>query len=212
MRIRMLAEKKPEDVAARIAGFSMGYVRDWETWLATDGPSMARKFGEILRKWQATRPYPMRRSRAEGGHAPPFVDDLIEEASPHLSLTRDTTVANIHSRPPSEIEALVSLWHIFARLPQREHASCVGRSKAIMLLTQGRIGPALDSNVRRHLGIRRTTSGAEWIELLHEIGSDIQAFEHQNGISLREAVPAQFRGLHVGRIYDMILGPREGAR
>jgi hypothetical protein len=208
----MLAEKTPEDVAARMAGFSMNYVRDWETWLATDGPSKVRKFGKILRKWQATRPYPMRRSRDESDHAPPFLEDLIDEASPYLSLTRDATVANICSRSLSETEALISLWHIFARLPQREHASCVGRSKAIMLLTNGRIGPALDSNVRRQLKIPRITDGGEWVELLREIGSDIRAFEHRNAISLREAVPSEFRRLHLGRIYDMILGPRERPR
>ena len=42
-------------------------------------------------------------------------------------------------------------------------ASCVGITKAVMLLTDGRIGPALDSQVRLNLGVAKPINAEEWI-------------------------------------------------
>ncbi|MCY2928394.1 MAG: hypothetical protein NTV86_02660 [Planctomycetota bacterium] len=209
MRICVIAEKTPTQVAETVLGFSIDYRKDWEVWLTTTQDRKAREFGRILRKWQATRPYPMRRPRSEAQHAPPFLDDLIEEAEPHLQIVRNLTLVNMHRRTESQVGSLLALWRLFANLPFRGQASCVGITKAIMLLTDGRLGPALDANVRRGLQIPRICDPNKWILLLSDLGSDVRVFEEKNDVSLAEVIPPQLRHLGQGRILDMILGPRD---
>jgi hypothetical protein len=92
-------------------------------------------------------------------------------------------------------------------LPTSGVASCVGITKAVLLLTDGRIGPAFDSQVRRRLGVARPTTYREWLQALEEIGEDIAVFESAHG-PLTKAVPAHFAQIPYGRLYDMALGPR----
>ena len=208
MRICVIAEKTPAQVAETLLGFSTDYRRDWEAWLTTSEDRKASEFGRILRKWQATRPYPMRRPRSEAKHPPPFLDDLIEEAKPHLQAIRDLTLANMHRPTDPQVSALMALWQLFTNLSFRGQASCVGITKAVMLLTDGRLGPALDANVRRGLRIPRIYEPNKWILLLSDLGNDIRVFEEKNNVSLTEVVPRQLSHLGQGRILDMILGPR----
>jgi hypothetical protein len=49
-------------------------------------------------------------------------------------------------------DALRGLWGNFTRLTATGEASCVGITKSILLVTDGRIGPAFDSTVRRAFG------------------------------------------------------------
>jgi hypothetical protein len=192
-----------------VAGFAQRYVADWEAWLATPAAEKARTFGSILRKWQATRPYTMRRPRDEGQHDPPFLEDLIERARPDLDLVGDLTVGAFERIDPQEEQALRSLWSTFRHLSIERPASCVGITKAVLLLTDGRIGPSLDSRVRAGLHIPRIDSAREWVTVLTEISQDIRAFERANNTSLREAVPETFSHLGPGRLCDMVYGPRE---
>ncbi len=75
-------------------------------------------------------------------------------------------------------------------------------------MTNGRIGPAFDSTVGKKLGLKdRLKSSEEWIEELRGISEDILAFENQHG-KLAAIVPDRFGRYHVGRLYDMVLGPR----
>ncbi|MFQ5830941.1 MAG: hypothetical protein ACE5JD_17570, partial [Candidatus Methylomirabilia bacterium] len=161
----------------------------------------------ILRKWQATRPLAMRRVKEEADHGAPFLDDLLESAQEPLRTLADLTVLTIARRAPQEDEALAALWRIFSRLPTSGVASCVGITKAVLLLTDGRIGPAFDSQVRKKLGMGRPPTCGEWLQTLQEIGEDIAMFESTHG-PLPKAVPARFAQLGYGRLYDMALGPR----
>ena len=52
-------------------------------------PNRVSKFASILRSWQATRPLPMRRPKAEASHEPPYIEDLLDEAAPHLKVLGD---------------------------------------------------------------------------------------------------------------------------
>lgn len=206
--ISVLSEMTPQWVHHRVAGFAQRYVADWEAWLATPSEDRVDKFGHILRKWQATRPYRMRRPRDEGKHDPPYLEDLIAQARPHLDMVRDLTVRDLHSMGPAGVEALRGLWSTFRHLSLERPASCVGVSKAVLLLTDGRIGPSLDSRVRAGMGIDRVDLGSEWVTVLGEVSRDLLAFERKNGIALRDAVPEEFRHLEDGRLCDMIFGPR----
>jgi hypothetical protein len=76
-----------------------------------------------------------------------------------------------------------------------------------MLLTKGRIGPAFDSLVRKKLGLKvHPRSSQEWAGVLLGISEDINAFEKLHG-KLADVAPAQLARYHVGRLYDMVLGP-----
>jgi GrpB-like predicted nucleotidyltransferase (UPF0157 family) len=197
----------PDEVRRRLEAFTASYVVDWEDWLGVAEPNRVSKFASILRSWNATRPLPMRRPKAEASHEPPYIEQLIDEAEPHLKVLGDLCVTDLALATPDHINALHGLWATFSKLAQKGSASCVGITKAIMLLTNGRIGPAFDSIVRKQLGLKdHLKSSEEWIGVLRGISEDILAFEKQNG-RLADIVPDRLVGYHVGRLYDMVLGP-----
>ena len=209
MNIAVLRNKTPQRVAQELAGFSEGYVRDWEQWLRGYENDRTSLFATILRRWQATRPKPMRRPKRDATHEPPYMDDLINEADSHLMLISHIDVAQFRELTVPQVEALRRLWSIFSTLPISGSASCVGISKAVMLLTQGRIGPAFDSIVRKNLNFKRNIcTSDEWIDALRAVGEDINAFEERYETRLARVVPERFATYHVGRLYDMVLGPR----
>lgn len=199
--------KTPGQVRAAVGGFSARYVADWDAWLAAPLYARPELFGRTLRKWQATRPLAMRRLRAEAQHGAPFLEDLLESATEPIVMLGDLTVLTVTQRTPQQDGALAALWEVFSRLPTTGLASCVGITKAILLLTDGRIGPAFDAQVRAKLGVGRPATSQAWLQILERIGEDIAAFESVHG-PLVAAVPARFAHLAYGRLYDMALGPR----
>jgi hypothetical protein len=202
-----LARKSPQEVRAAVESFAARYVRDWDAWVNARPKDMATVFGQVLRRWQATRPRPMRRPQAEAVHEPPYLDDLLAGALPSLERLGRIDVATVQSRTPEQADAFAELWATFEGLTSVGRASCVGVSKAVLLVTYGKIGPALDSNVRAALGIRAPVTANEWLAVLDHVGRDIALFEAANG-PLAGAVPARFARVGVGRLYDMVLGPR----
>ncbi len=97
---------------------------------------------------------------------------------------------------------------MFSDLPQRGQGSCVSITKAVLLLTEGRVGPAFDSRVRNQLRCGHLRTAEEWAEALTEVSADIRAFENACGAALASAVAPRFSTLANGRLYDMALGPR----
>jgi len=209
MPIQVVSRLTPEQVRQEVMGFARRHVDDWDDWLTTPAEHRARKFGVILRKWQATRPCRMRRTRDEARHSPPYLEELIEQAQPHLELSEDVTLSTIADMGSVQRDALCRLWQIFEQLSVERPAMCVGITKAVLLLTDGRIGPAFDSQVRTRLGIGHIRDPKEWIAHLAEISLDLRGFACKYGVSVHEAVPLEFRHLEEGRVYDMVLGPRE---
>jgi hypothetical protein len=209
MPICVLRNKSRGRVYRDVNGFAARYARHWKDWLVVEAAARSELFGQILRKWQATRPVAMRRLRAEARHEPPFLEDLLTSASECIETLGNLNVLTIRERTESQGQALMDLWRILGQLPTSGTASCVGISKALLLLTNGRLGPAFDSKVRRQLGIGKPLSVtcAVWIATLEEIAEDIRAFEAAHG-SLAKAVPQRFAHLAYGRLYDMALGPR----
>ncbi len=154
-RIRAIRLKTPSEVAAALDRFAPRYLKDWNEWLAAPPAARPELFGRILRRWQATRPLTMRRIAAEAKHDPPYLDDLFQIASSPtgpVSVLGDLTVLDVASRTYQQDKALRALWDLFSGLTTTNAASCVGISKAVLLLADGRIGPALDSQVRTWLG------------------------------------------------------------
>ncbi len=212
VRVTFLAKKSPMDVKDAIASFTKAYVYHWQQWQKTCTvgvtSSSAPILGEILRKWQAARPLPMRRARQGAKHQPPYLEDLIEEALPHIRDLGTSTVRDIPAFTSQQIESLSAMWSIFRNLTTKGQASCVGITKAVLLLTQGQIGPALDSTVRSVLSISQPTSATQWLECLRAVADDIRAFEGKHGIALEDLVPLEWQPVRVGRVYDMIAGPK----
>jgi GrpB-like predicted nucleotidyltransferase (UPF0157 family) len=133
---------------------------------------------------------------------------LLLEAAPHLEALGDLTLTDIALATSDQINTLHGLWATFSKLPQEGSASCVGITKAILLLTNGRIGPAFDSIVRKKLGLKTHLKSSEaWIDVLRRISEDILAFEKRHGTKLTQVVPDQLATYQVGRLYDMVLGP-----
>jgi hypothetical protein len=212
--ITFLAQMSPDEVRAAITQFSTKYKGDWKQWTNKYQSSLppesliASKFGSILRKWQAARPRPMRRPSSEAVHAPPYLEDLLTEAWPHLKAMGNHSVREIRMATPQQTEALLALWDIFRNLTSQGKATCVGITKSVLLLTEGRIGPAFDSTVRYRLRIGQPSSGKAWIEDLCSISDDISLFETKNSVRIESLVPTEWAPINVGRAYDMVAGPR----
>lgn len=207
MRVGVLSAKTAEQVHDDVSGFAERYAEDWSVWLAARDDARAELFGRILRKWQATRPKAMRRLEREAHHDAPFLDDLLTRATQSIGTLGSLTVMTVAARTDAQDRALNTLWDIFLRLPITGNASGVGITKAILLLTDGRIGPALDSKVRKKLRVRQPATCRAWIQILEIVAEDIAEFESASG-ELTRAVPARFARLAYGRLYDMALGPR----
>jgi hypothetical protein len=207
--IDILRNKTPRQVYDDVRGFSQRYVQDWTIWLDAPQPGRPELFGKILRKWQATRPRAMRRLRADrkATHTEPFLDDLLDKSATPIAELGDLSIVTIGDRTDTQNKALSSLWQTFTQLQAEGTSTCVGITKAVLLLTDGRIGPAFDSQVRKKLRIAPPATCSEWLVRLEEIADDILAFEAAHE-SFASAVPEHFAHLAYGRLYDMALGPR----
>jgi len=196
----------------KVNRFSQQYVLDWTCWLNTPHCSRTAQFGVIMRRWQACRPNKMRRTRAENLHDAPYLEDLVQQAAQHLQVLQGFDIGDNRPFSSQTQSALAGLWDIFENLSydgraRKGNTGVVGISKAVMLLTNGQVGPAFDSKVRRHLGIRAIDNAKEWIQSMCFVSRDIQAFMNKNSMTLQQAAPIQHATLHTGRLYDMALGP-----
>jgi len=199
---------------ARIHRFDNRYVEHWRQLHHTfhNSENMPKVFGSILRKWQACRPNKMRRTKYDGLHEPPYLEDLLMQSNQHIYTLRNFCMRSENSLTPETIAALSHLWAIFKNLSYSGRArnglaGIVGISKAVLLLTDGRVGPAFDAKVRGNLHITTPQNAQQWIDALKIVMGDIQKFEERNHITLQNAAPHAFQELNCGRIYDMALGP-----
>jgi len=204
-----------EQFQDKIDHFDQAYVRDWNAWCQAlrAKQNVASKFGEILRRWQACRPNRMRRTQQEEQHDPPFLENLIVQSTQYIQALQNFDIRRQAALNGEVCLALEQLWNIFQNLSyygrvRNGLAGVVGISKAVLLLTEGRVGPAFDSNVSGHLQIRKPLNAQQWFESLQKVSKDILTFEAANQCTLQTATPQAFACLHSGRIYDMALGPR----
>ena len=78
-------------------------------------------------------------------------------------------------------------------------AGIVGISKAVLILTEGRIGPAFDKNVVDNLQADKITDPSSWIYFLKKVSQDIHDFEKKNDCLLSDAVPSMYSNLPHGQ-------------
>jgi len=197
-----IADITVPELQTRVRRFARRYVNDWNEWIAVGDDNRPAKFGEILRRWQACRPNRMRRTQAEQAHGAPYLEDLIAQSNEFVRALQTFDIRVRASFTIQMEESLEGLWQLFRHLSYHGRvrnglAGVVGISKSVILLTEGRVGPAFDRKVRGHLKIQEPQDCAQWIE----------AFEDRNCCTLQDAMPREFAGLRSGRIYDMALGP-----
>lgn len=205
----------------RIADFRSKYTDDWEEWMTTPAGDRVRELKRILGKWQACRSNTLRSTKAgtKPLHSPPYLAGILSRANPHVVTLRLFDLRSRTSYTKRACAALEALWEILedlsyarpnpkrkAPFPRNGKAGVVGISKACLLLTEGRVGPAFDSQVRKRMGIPHISNATEWIAALRCATADIEEFERRNGTTLQAAAKSS---LPAGRLYDMALGPSQ---
>jgi hypothetical protein len=203
----------------RIARFNPKYASDWTTWLATPTSNRPREIKRILGRWQACRGNSLRdvRGSTPTAHCPPYIEDLLAQAQPHIATLGHFEMRHLGSFTTPACNAILALWSIFEQLsyarinpkrrrppPRRGLTGAVGISKATMLVSDGRVGPAFDSRVRKKMGLGKMQNAQEWLSAIQLASHDIRAFESGRGTTLQAASGLTLRS---GRIYDMALGP-----
>jgi hypothetical protein len=215
--IDFLSAMSVEDVRARMRAFSDSYKGDWRQWIAVaqsaplDSPATATAFRDVLRSWQAVRSKTkgrvVRPCRAATPSGELCMEELLAEALAYVKELGDFTLRDAATPSSRQARALKFLWEVFRALPTSGTANAVGITKAVKLVTLGRVGPALDTVVRDRLNIEEPRSGEDWVAVLGGISGDLLTFEKRRRVSLEDLVDKKWRPVAVGRAYDMVAGP-----
>jgi hypothetical protein len=204
-----LSSRTVTQVRTEITSFDARYKRDWKAWMVVydtkplSAPETAAACRSVLSKWQAVRSKTkgrtirLLRSRAPQGAR--CFDDLLADAIIPVQHLGGMTIREVRTLGESDRQSLTRLWDVFQDLPTIGHANAVGITKAVKLVTGGRIGPALDSEVRKHLGIREPgpVTAKEWINVLQLVSEDIHTFELANRCQLEDLVEAEWQPVAV---------------
>jgi hypothetical protein len=217
MSVTFLSERSPEDIRKRMREFSDAYKRDWREWIRVarseplESPKVAQQFRNVLRRWQAVRSSAkgrvVRHCRGAAADADLCMEDLLREAATFVQELGDFSLREAAKPTARQERALGFLWEIFRALPSNGTANAVGITKAVKLVTMGRIGPALDTIVRQRLGLPEPRAGDQWIAALRVISGDLARFERRHRLSLESLIDEQWKPVAVGRAYDMVAGP-----
>ena len=149
----------------------------------------------------------VRQCRASVAEGELCLEELLTEAAAFVRELGDFSLREAAMPTSRQERALRFLWDIFRALPSSGTANAVGITKAVKLVTMGRIGPALDTVVRRKLRVEEPRSGDEWIATLGAISDDLARFERRHRMPLETLVEARWQPIAVGRAYDMVAGP-----
>jgi len=200
-----------------IARFDQKYIKDWDRWLASldNEAKKTDQFGRVLRSWQAFRPNVMRRPKDKADHEAPYLETIIANTEPYIECFKNYDLGEGRCFTAEERDALSELWKELQQLSfegkrktkRNGLAGVVGISKAALLLTEGAIGPAFDSQVRKKLCVSELTNARQWISAIELAAQDAHRFQVKNNCTLQNAAPDPYRTIKPGRIYDMALGP-----
>ncbi|MGA3054717.1 MAG: hypothetical protein ABSD63_10960 [Candidatus Korobacteraceae bacterium] len=201
-----------DEVLERIKRFNGRYVKDWDCWLhASRGCDfqaapipirVAEEFKRIMGRWQACGRYQSLRCATE-------LQRTLDSASTPLGLMGSANLRCFQA--PGEVltGAIYNLWRIFEDgLCLKRNATELGVSKAILLLTKGRIGPAFDSTVKTGLNAWWVMDCGTYLRALGEIARDLAEFEARESTTLEDLAEKARRPAALGRAVDMVWGPR----
>jgi hypothetical protein len=206
-----LARLSKTEAVANISNFRLEYVHHGKEWMYASKSlrdrgerflvEYASAFRHTLGRWQACRPKPMRSEVA--------LVETLKSAAPWLELLQTSDLRSFRLPNTERERALGELREVFKKgLCARGEPSVVGISKAILLVTEGRIGPALDSNVKARLGVFSVPGPTRLVQVLRFVAADLCMFECTHGVTVESLVPSERGPVAVGGAVDMILGPR----
>ena len=211
LTVSFLRNRSADSVRHLLRNFAGNYKDDWAGWHTLSSrapltdPQVVAEFKRILGRWQAVRPRPLASADE--------LSALISGVAPELQLLESVDLRSLPTLNGGQETALLSLWdQVAARAAARGLAGCVGITKVVMLLTAGRVGPALDSRVRKSLGLRTVHDGSSWLSALKAISEDLNEFESRAGVKIEQLVERKWRPINVGRVYDMAAGPRPAGK
>ena len=212
--MRLIFENlSPDEVRERTARFRRRHVRDWKDWLpistcldAAPEPieiRVAEKLGGILWNWRAC-------GRSQLLLEPHTLLETLNRAHACLYVLGNSDLRSFLFPTPLLRELIRSLWIIFRNgLCKKGKAGEVAITKAILLTTRGRIGPAFDSNVQRATGIIHIPDSENFVSVLSSLAKQLIAFEDQYRVRIEDLVPVDRGPVAIGRAIDMLLGPKE---
>ena len=210
--VRFLSRMSPTDVVEVFDDYYQNRrvgVQRWKRWCqicashGIDSLEAVSVWGETLRKWQAGRPKPLRRPEVEAMHSPPYLEEIHKQALVQVRVLGNVSLRTVDDLSLTQKNALDALWRVLRDITYNGQVRCVGITKAAMLLTEGRFGPAFDSRVREKLGLKRAHTAEDWLAQLRAIRLDLVAFEDKYGVILENLVPTKVGPLAVGRAYDV---------
>jgi len=200
----MQALTTSEEVLERIKGFNSRYVADWRKWLRVTEAcdfqvapipiEVAEEFKQIMARWQACGRYQLLRCAAE-------LQGTLDFATASITLMGSANLRCFQAPDEVLTDAICSLWRIFeGGLCLKRHATEVGVSKAILLVTKGRIGPAFDSTVKTQLNAWHVMDCQTYIGALGEIARNLAGFEGRESRTLESLAEQAGRAACVGRV------------
>jgi len=207
MKIEFLRNKQKEEVRDLIQGFSFRYVTDLNDFAKSSkqygfiSPETAEHLHQLLRKWQACRPSSVNKDLLP----------LLMELDADLTTIATIDLRNIRHASSKQREAIARIWStLINQICENRQLAEVATSKTILILTNGRLGPALDSKVRDTLSISRIQNSDDYFDFLLAISEDIAIFEEKSSpIHLEDLISEECHPVAVGRAYDMAAGPRD---
>lgn len=205
MHINVLRNRDVKEIRSLIQNFSFRYIHDVKNFSVTASEyglislEASENLIKLLKKWQACRPSSVQED----------VLSILKSIHEDYKTIELIDLRNICYATPNEITAITRIWStLVGKLCFNRTIAEVAASKTFLIITNGRIGPALDSNARRVLNIPRIQKSEDYISLLLAISEDIAAFENSNKIQLEDLVPKEWHPIFIGRVYDMIVGPK----
>ncbi len=207
MKIEYLRNKTEEEVRASILGFSRNYRYDLHHFTNTTNKfglishQSAMSLSGLLKKWTACRPSSVSKN----------ILPLLNELEADFTTISGLDLRNIRKASLNEKDALNQIWSKLVNLvcvPKK--LTGVAPSKVILIVTNGKLGPALDSHARAVLGLPEINTAAQYLTILNAISEDIAAFEDAHSqIFIEKFVPKEWQPVFIGRAYDMAVGPRD---
>jgi len=207
MKIEFLRNKNEEEVRALILGFSCKYRYDLHQFTNTTNKfglisnQSAMNLSDLLKKWTACRPSSVSEN----------ILPLLKELEADFITISELDLRNIRKASLNEKDAINQIWSKLINLvcvPKK--LTGVAPSKVILIVTNGRLGPALDSHARAVLGLSEISTATQYLSILNAISEDIAAFEDAHPqILIEKLVPKEWQPVFIGRAYDMAVGPRD---
>ncbi len=174
MKVEFIGNKHIDEVRNLIHGFSHRYVTDIKDFVITtesyrfSSTETADHLSRLLRKWQACRPSAVHKNLL------PLISQLAQD----FETISNLNIRNIEHASLNEKEAIKHIWSVLInQICNNREIADVAASKAILILTKGQLGPALDSNARKKLRVPRIRNSEDYLNLLLTVSDDIRSFE-----------------------------------